>query len=180
MTVYGPSLAPLRRWVWVALLGAIAASIGDGLMLWQGLQAMPEYAKIATPPDLALLIGYYLGIAGIPLFGMGYWGISRTFKTPRVAAVFFAVTLIGVASGTLIHSATGMGAYALALSSAGSDATGPFTVFSAYLIPLVMLSVAATLIGAGLYIYAVARGRSLLPRWAATVNPVLLMVSLIG
>ncbi len=179
MIVHQPKLEPLRRWAWIACLAAIAASTGDCLLLWHGLQSMPEHSGNLPPPEHALLAGYYLGIIGLPLYALGYWGISRALSGSKRATIFFAVAATGVISGALMHGGAALGGHALELVDMKHiGAAGAFLAFADFLLPLVVVSVLMTLIGAGLYSHAVATGRSMLPRWAAAVNPLSLMLAL--
>jgi hypothetical protein len=170
----------MNRFV-VAALAAAAASGGDLLML---------YVVGAERPDLGLPLAgswmlplaYYLGVLGIPLYAVGYAALAVTLArdAPRASRTILIVgTILGVL-GAVLHGVTGVAVEAQLRAGAGfPDPVEGLLVFGEYILPLWAAVGLLGLLASGAYVYAVARGRSPLPRWAAAVNPVLLILVMV-
>ena len=162
----------------LATLGAFAASVGDLLMLYV-VGAERSDLGFAPAASWMLPAGYYLGVLGISLYAIGYAALAATLArdTPKASrTVLIAGTILGVL-GAVLHGVIGV-ANAAQLR-AGADMPNPIEglfAFSAYILPLSAAVGLLGLLASGAYVYAVALGRSPLPRWAAAVNPVLLIL----
>ena len=167
----------MKRFI-VAALAAFAATSGDLLMLYV-VGAERSDLALAPAGSWMLPAGYYLGVLGIPFYAVGYAALAATLArgTPKASrTILTAGTTLGVL-GAVLHGVVGVANKAQL--RAGADMPNPIEglfVFGEYILPL---SVAVGLLGllaSGAYVYAVASGRSPLPRWAAAVNPVLLIL----
>jgi hypothetical protein len=169
--VSGSSRAHAR----VAVLAALAATLGDLAMLYVVNAARPELA-LASPPSGFQSVGAWLGILGIPLYGFGYRAASALLDARRERArriVFVAGSLGGVLGG-LIH---GLTAREIARAvTAGSPPLDPWQAVTA--VPaLVALWAVATLalVMASLALAAGVRGGR--HRSLAWLNPVTLTIA---
>jgi hypothetical protein len=87
----------MSRTVTAAFIGAIAASVGDLLMLWVGNAQRSDLA-LASPPEIVLWLGCLLGVVGLPVYGYGYVRLQRTF-TPDDSLLARALGGAGFAAG---------------------------------------------------------------------------------
>lgn len=67
------------RSVTAAFMGAIAATLGDLLMLWVGNAQRSDLALV-SPPEIVLWLGCLLGVVGLPVYGYGYVCLQRRFS----------------------------------------------------------------------------------------------------
>ncbi|HXJ32906.1 MAG TPA: hypothetical protein VMS22_02620 [Candidatus Eisenbacteria bacterium] len=84
----------------IGVVAAIAASVGDLLLLLASNAARPDLAWLPRPSGTALLAGTYLGVVAIPVYGIGYRGVAARFSSvpaaPNLAhVVFFALVALG-------------------------------------------------------------------------------------
>jgi hypothetical protein len=162
----------------LAAVAALAASLGDLLLLWFANAGRSELG-LPAPPDGALLIGHQLGVFAIPLYGVGYWGVSRAIGAAhRCAARFvFVAGALGGAYGGVVHGVTGI---AEQLEAAAGIAPGDPMAFiarlGAFLVPLWAVIAIAITAGSVVFAVAVARGDTALPRWMALASPFALVV----
>jgi len=98
-----------RRELAIASGAAVAASIGDLLMLLVGNSLRPEL-QLPRPPGLALPVGGLLGVAAIPLYALGYRAVARAVgRSSRARARVVLVAGGGAAIlGALIHGMTAL------------------------------------------------------------------------
>ena len=96
-----------RRLAAIAVLGAVAASAGDLLMLWVGNARRPELG-LPLPGDSVLWLGAALGVIGIPLYALGYRAAAlRLLPThPRSARCVTACGALVAVFGAGIHALT--------------------------------------------------------------------------
>lgn len=162
----------------LAAVAASAASTGDLLLLWFASAGRADLGLPALP-DGALLAGHLLGVFAIPLYGVGYWGVSRAIgATHRRAAQFVFVTgALGGAYGGAVHGITGM---AERLQAAVGIAPGDPMAFveqlGGFLVPLWIVVAVAIAAGSIVFAGAVWRGDTALPRWMALANPIALVL----
>ncbi len=161
-----------------ATLAAIAATIGDLLLLWVANARRPELA-LPHPPDGALVVGFLLGVLAIPVYGLGYHQVARRLA-PDGAGVARWVFLSGAYGGALGAVVHGMTALAIAVDQAGgAPPRDPLAVvgrYGTYLYPLWGVLALLVVAGAALYAALVLGGRTGYPRWMAAVNPIVLLV----
>jgi hypothetical protein len=168
----------------LAAVAALAASLGDLLLLWVANAGRIELG-LPAPPDGALLIGHQLGVFAIPLYGVGYWGVSRAIGAAhrRAARFVFVTGALGGAYGGVVHGMTGM---AEQLERAAGIEPGDPMAFvarlGAFLVPLWIGIAIAITAGSGVFAVAVARGDTALPRWMALASPfaLVLLAALLG
>jgi hypothetical protein len=171
----------------LALAGAVAASVGDLAMLWVAW-AHDGRLGLARPPGGTLLAGHYLGVLGIPLYGLGYWVLARglhiaapraalPIAAPRAALAVAALGAIGSVVGAVVHGLTGVLIATAIRTGAGTapDALGDLPE-AAYLLPLWAIVGGALAFGSLVFATIVARGGTRWPRWLAVVNPLALTI----
>lgn len=159
----------------VAVLAATLASIGDILLLHNGmLRAQGSAAMDAQ----TLVAGHYLGVLGIPFYAVGYWLASRGLRPSEGPArlVFLGGCYLG-AVGAAIHGVT---AVIIETGPVGVEAS-PMTVpHAVYLFPLWLVLFAVSIGASAAYALAVLGGRTAFPRWAAAFNPVFIVLAMIA
>lgn len=99
-----------RRLAALGALAAAAASAGDLLMLWVANARRPELG-LPAPPGAVLWLGCALGVAGIPLYALGYQGAAGLLRVaqPRAAQVVIAAGAFAAGLGAAIHGMTAAG-----------------------------------------------------------------------
>ena len=165
-------------------VAAVAANAGDLLLLWFASAGRAELGLPALP-DGALLAGHLLGVFAIPLYGVGYWGVSRAIGAAhrRAARFVFVAGALGGAYGGAVHGITGM---AERLQAAAGIVPGDPMAFieqlGGFLVPLWIVVAIAIAAGSIVFAAAVWRGDTAFPRWMALANPValLLLAALLG
>lgn len=158
----------------VAVLAAVLASVGDILLLHNGmLRAQGD----ATVDARALVAGHYLGVLCIPFYALGYWLVSRGLRPSEAPArlVFLGGCYLG-AVGAAIHGVTAVIIETGPVGVAASPVTVPHAV---YLMPLWLVLFAVSILTSIAYTLAVLGGRTAFPRWAAAFNPVLIVLAMI-
>ncbi len=181
MSLPYPAPASTRRLLGVyAIVAALLATCGDLLLLWVTNAARPDLA-LAAPPRGALIIGTYLGVLAIPLFGVGYWHAAAGLApgSPRAARLVFFLGAYGGAVGGVVHGLTGLIIHVE--RHAGTPVADPFTVltpYRPYLLPLWGLLAVFLIAGSALYTAVIVRRPTVYPRWMALLNPVLIIVAL--
>lgn len=85
-----------------AVFGALIASFGDFLLLY--------VANTARGGAGSILIGALLGIAGIPLYALGYGAAGRVIReaAPRASRAVTFMGGLGAMAGAVIHALTGV------------------------------------------------------------------------
>ncbi|MBI1817266.1 MAG: hypothetical protein HYR72_20025 [Deltaproteobacteria bacterium] len=161
----------------IATGAALLASIGD-LLLLHVAQLGPEdcgIARMACWPEL--LTGHYLGVLTIPLYGIGYWQVSRGLGANDWRARWvFALGAYASALGGAVHGLT-----ALIIRASPADPNAPGDPFAAlapyapYLLPLWLLLGVLALAGSALFTLVILTTRTAYPRWFAFANPVVLV-----
>jgi len=163
----------------IGVVAALAATIGDLLLLVTSNATRPDFAWLPAPSEAVLLCGTYLGVLAIPCFGFGYGAIAASFAPPYRRWI----RALGVAGGVLggtIHGLTGLVIHAEQTSAAAG--VDPITVVArhgAYLLPLWAAVAAMLLVGSIVFAAGVLAGRSTLPRWTALASPAPLTVALV-
>jgi hypothetical protein len=159
----------------LALAGAIAASAGDLGLLWVAWAADGRFA-LPTPPTGTLLVGHYLGVLGIPLYGFGYRALGAGIADAAPAAACAVVRLgaLGAVLGAVIHGLTGA---LTAVAERTHAPVAPDAIMAvpeaAYLLPLWLIVGAALVVGSLVFARAVWGGGTRFPRAFAFANPLL-------
>ncbi|MCC6850648.1 MAG: hypothetical protein IT294_19330 [Deltaproteobacteria bacterium] len=172
--------APARGALGLALAGAFAASAGDLGLLWVGWAGDGRFGLAASPPG-ALLVGHYLGVFGIPLYGLGYraLGAGLVGASARAARVVVVLGAVGSVVGAVVHGLTGVLAQVAVRTSA---ATAPDALLAlpeaAFLLPLWLVVGAALAVGSIAFAVTVARGGTRFPRPFALCNPLLVALAI--
>jgi hypothetical protein len=102
----------------LACAAAAAASAGDLALLL--VSTAPHFALVVPAPFAVLALAALLGVAGIPLYAIGYAAAARCVcaNTPAAAKLVRFAGAGAAAIGALIHGATALAIYdQLALST---------------------------------------------------------------
>jgi hypothetical protein len=157
----------------VALVAALTASAGDLLMLYVANAPRSELG-LPPPAPFVLSVGALLGVAGIPLYALGYRAVGGRLaaSSPRAARLVWTAGAGAAATGAFIHGLTALLIHGEARS--GGAARSPLEAVATWGgVPLVAWCVAAVLaLVASAAILRVGISRaSGLPRWWAWLNP---------
>ena len=174
----GSSAGTLFR---IACAGAIAASVGDLMMLYVGNAQRPEL-NLAAPSPAVLWVGAALGVVGIPLYGLGYVGLRGRFvrRAQTMANVLAGAGVVACVSGALVHAMTALAIDASLAVQAPSQA--PLEAVAgtrgalgtSWLVCGVAFAVASAV-----FVYMQARHAAGSARWLAAANPLAVTVALI-
>ncbi len=163
-----------------ALAGAVAASVGDLALLWVAWAADGRFG-LATPPAGTLVAGHYLGVLGIPLYGLGYAVLADGIRAsaPSAARAVLGLGLVGSVVGAVVHGLTGA-LTAVALRTGGPIAPTALAGIAEaiYLMPLWGIVGAALAVGSVAFAIAVARGGTRFPRAFAACTPLTVTLAL--
>jgi hypothetical protein len=163
----------------IGVTAALVGTIGDLLLLATSNASRPGFEWLPPASEAALLVGTYLGLLAIPLYGIGYRDVAARFDAPYRRPL----TALGIAGGVLggtTHALTGLAIHVeLRGGTGGVDPVTMIARYGSYLLPLWALIAAMVLAGAGIYAVGVLGGRSALPRWAAIANPLVLTVGIV-
>ncbi|MBC2713708.1 MAG: hypothetical protein HF978_00155 [Desulfobacteraceae bacterium] len=159
-----------------ATLAAAVATLGDFLMLY-AVNAGRVELGLPAPGAAILPCGYFLGVIAIPLYGVGFWAVAQMLasKAPRAGRVVLISGVIMAVLGSVIHGVTGLSIEAQ--MRAGGAMPDPVTAifdYGVYLIPLWAAASIFSCSGSVAFIWGVAKGNSILPRFVAVFNPVIL------
>jgi len=170
-----------RKLLIVASLAAVAASCGDLLMLYIGNSQRAELGLSPAPAPM-LWIGAVLGVAGLPLYGAGYWAIARRFAQHLRGAWLIAVSgIAGSIVGAIIHGLTALeidsalASAAIARPPLEAVAGGSRALLYLWLVCGVLLLVAS--LGFVVFQLRCAKGAA---RWLGLVNPTVLTLLLVA
>jgi len=94
-----------RSHLGTACLAALAATVGDLLMLYVGNSMRPELGLPPAPPTV-LWIGALLGVVGIPLYAIGYRTAARPFGAGLGSRLIVYPALVASLGGAAIHGLT--------------------------------------------------------------------------
>jgi hypothetical protein len=157
----------------MALAGAVAASIGDLAILWVGW-ANDGWLGVPAAPAGTLLVGYYLGVFGIPLYVLGYAALADGIRdaAPGAARALRLLGAVGSVLGAVVHGLTGALTHA-AIRTGASTAPSDLLAIpeAAFLLPLWVIVALALATGSVVFAAAVRRGGTRFPRWMALCNP---------
>lgn len=158
----------------VAVLAAMLASIGDILLLHNGMLRAEGSAAVDAQ---TLIAGHYLGVLCIPFYAVGYWLVSRGLRPSEGAArlVFLGGCYLG-AIGAAIHGVTAVIIETGPVGVEASPVTAPHAV---YLFSLWLVLFAVSIAASAAYALAVLGGRTAFPRWAAAFNPAFIVLAMI-
>jgi hypothetical protein len=163
----------------IAIVAAVAATIGDLLLLATSNATRPGFEWLPPPSEAALVAGTYLGVLAIPCYGLGYRAVAARFD----AGYRGPLTALGVVGGVLGGTTHGLTGLAIHVERMGGGAgVDPITVlgrYGSYLLPLWGAIGLASLVGSAVYAAGVFRRRSSLPHWMALVSPVVLTLALV-
>lgn len=153
----------------IATLAAVAATLGDLLMLYVANAGRPELA-LPAPPRFALPAGALLGVAAIPLYALGYREAARAIADVSASRARI-VSLCGAGAavaGAIIHAATAgaiRGATGAAPPLESVAASGPWLLIGWGIASLLVLVASVVVFRAGM------AGSRALPRAVAWLNP---------
>jgi len=144
-------------------------------MLWVGNARRPELG-LPAPPDTVLWLGCALGVAGIPLYALGYQGAAGLLRPerPRAAQTVIAAGAFAAGIGAAIHGMT-----AALISSAlhsNAPAAPPLEAVAAggpLLVGMWLAAALAVVVASGVFAWCRRRDPVL-----ALANPALVTVAL--
>ncbi len=166
-------MARSRAELGVALAGAIAASVGDLALLWVAW-AHDGGLGVGAPPPGTLLAGHYLGVLGIPLYGLGYRALAAGIRdaAPSAARWVGGLGAVGSVVGAVVHGLTGaLTAVAIRTGAAMAPSDLAAIPEAAFLLPLWLIVGTALAVGSLVFATAVGRGGTRFPRWMAACTP---------
>jgi hypothetical protein len=164
----------------IGLVAALAATVGDLLLLATSNAPRPGFEWLPPASEAALVVGTYLGVVALPLYGLGYREVAARCDA-RVRRSIVALGTAGGVLGGTTHGLTGLVIHVE--QTGGAAAVDPVTLigrYGAYLLPLWTTITCLSVVGAGVYFITVLAGRSSLPRWMALANPVALTLALVA
>ncbi|MEZ5595948.1 MAG: hypothetical protein R3E84_06075 [Pseudomonadales bacterium] len=95
----------MRTYVFLAVAGALAASLGDFAMLYVGNAMRPDL-QLPPPPEMLLWLGWLLGVLGLPLYGYGYAAAVAGDGSPAARLARISGAVAGFV-GAAVHACTG-------------------------------------------------------------------------
>jgi hypothetical protein len=163
----------------IGVVAAIVATVGDLLLLVTSNAPRPGFEWLPSPSESTLLAGTYLGVLGIPFYGLGYRDVAARFD-PSLGRWMTALGVAGGVLGGTTHGLTGLAIHVEL--TGGTGGVDPVTLvgrYGNYLFPLWMLIGVALVAGSGIYVAGLLGGRSSLPWWTAIANPLAITVVLV-
>ena len=167
----------------IAFLAAMAATLGDFLLLFVGKSLSPEFL-LPTVPEAFLWVGAILGVVGIPLYGLGYHAASRIVETYSKGAsrAVFMFGGLGALIGAIIHACTAFRIHSR-LEADAAAAQGPFSSgvgWDPTILVLWMLAGTLIILASVFFGWFVARRGDSSLHVLALANPALVTVALVG
>lgn len=174
----------IRRGLSIASVGAVAATVGDFLLLLVG-NSMRDDLQLPEPPAFALTLGGLLGCLCIPLYGLGYAALAREIESrmPTPARIIRFGGIAFAALGAFIHALTWITIRDSV--SAGASATAPLEAIGAsggiLLAAWISAAVLTLIVSMAIAWCGLSRPRAL-PGWLALLNPmtVTLLIGVAG
>ena len=166
----------------IAALAALAATIGDLLMLYVSNSQRPELSLPAIPAAF-LWIGGVLGVLAIPFYALGYHSASRIVEAVSrgAARAVFWLGSIGALLGAAIHGLTAFQIHAdFEAGAAAQDPLSSVASWGPTILALWALAAVSVLLASVLFGWFVTRGRDSTPRLIGLSNPALVMVALVA
>ena len=163
----------------IGVLAAVAATVGDLLLLATSNAARPGFEWLPTPSAGLLLTGTYLGVLAIPCYALGYRDVAARFEPPHRRWIA-GLGAVGAVLGGTTHGLTGLVIHVE--QTGGMGAVDPITVvarYGAFLLPLWSGIGLVTVVGSVVFAIGVLTGRSSLPRWVAFANPAQVVVAFV-
>ncbi len=172
-------LATARLCGWVGLLGAVLVGIGEAMLQYSPGGDLVGYAYLADIPLARQSMGHWIAVLAAPLYLPGYWFLSRQFpRDQKLATAGFVL----MAYAFIIGAVWMGGRIDLAVTShgiaAGTDWVDLQAIIAGYNEPFVNVLRVAVLLWSIFWIWAIAAGRSALPRWMAIFSPLAILVSI--
>ncbi len=164
---------------WAGLLGACLVGIGEAMIQYTPGGDLTAYDYLADIPISRQSIGHWIAVLSAPLYIPGYWFLSRQFPQDRkLATMGFAL----MAYAFIIGAVWMGGRIDLALVSHGIEAGENWADLREHIAgfnePLVNVLRVSLLLWSGFWVWAVAKGRSTLPRWMAIPNPIAILATI--
>ncbi len=179
----------LRLTGWIGLLGATLVGIGEFTMQFapHAAYGSPDYAYFASISRTRLAWGHFLSVLAAPLYLVGYWHLGLVFRLGGSRLVGWLLTILGGYSLVVANAWLGGRIYLALLVHRQAEVSDPTTTellrqllvaFRAHNEPLINVPRALLLGLSVLWIWRVARGYTLYPRWMAAFNPALVLGSI--
>jgi len=166
----------LRLCGWTGLIAAILVGLGEAMIQYSPGGDLTGYDYLSDIPATRQSLGHWIAVFSAPLYIPGYWFLSRQFpKDQKLATVGFVI----MAYAFIIGAVWMGGRIDLALTSHGiadgknwSQLRDSIAGFNE---PLVNVLRMALLLWSAFWIWAIAKGRSTLPRWMAIPSPIAIL-----
>jgi hypothetical protein len=163
----------------IGLIAAVAATLGDLVLLATSHAGRPGFAWLPPPSPVPLLVGTYVGVLAIPCYALGYRAVAARFEPPYRGWIR-TLGAAGAILGGTTHGLTGLAIHVeLTGGMAGIDPIALVARYGAYLLPLWAAIGVATVAGSAVFVAGVLAGRTDLPRGAALANPALLTLGFV-
>lgn len=157
--------------IWIALIAAVLASIGDFGLLYVSQQAGDPMLGWPPPPRGTLALSQWLGAFSIPLYAVGYVTLSRGLAGHARTSVFW-LGIYTSALGGIVHGLTGLAI--LSDSIERREVSGAFSLSPTalpYLVPFVAIVTLGLLVASAAWSFAILSGRSDYPRPYGYLSP---------
>lgn len=169
----------LRLCGWAGLAAAIFVGIGEAMLQYSPGGDLAGYDYLANIPLSRQSTGHWIAVLSAPLYIPGYWFLSRQFPKDKTVAT---IGFVFMAYAFIIGAVWMGGRIDLALTShgiaAGENLLNLQEAIAAYNEPLVNVLRVALLLWSIFWIWAVAKGRSTLPRWMAIPSPIAILATI--
>lgn len=163
----------------LGLLGAVLTGVGEFLLHFDALARFDvEYAFLGGITDQRSSVGHFVAMLGAPLYLIGCWHIRLMLKpaSDRWSLVAFFVMAYGFAIG-IVWIGSRASISALVNMPVTPDLLHLIDLYDFRYETLLQVTRLAVLALSIIFVALVARGRSHYPRWAALLNPILLIVA---
>ncbi len=162
---------PSRKSIWIALIAAVLASIGDFGLLYVSQQAGDPKLGWPPPPPGTLALSQWLGAFSIPLYAVGYVTLSKGL-VGHARTIVFWFGIYTSALGGVVHGLTGLSIQSDVVE--GRPLSGPFALDPTvlpFLVPFVAIVTLGLLVASVAWSFAILRGRSDYPRSFGYLSP---------
>lgn len=166
----------------IAALAAVAATLGDLLMLYVANSRRPDLL-LPTVPEAFLWVGAVLGVVGIPLYALGYHAASRivTVFSQGAGRGVFLLGGLGSLIGAVIHALTAVQIHSdLEAGAAAQDPLSSLAGWGPSILVLWALAGALVLSASVLFAWFVTNRRHSGSHLLGLANPALVTFALVG
>lgn len=163
----------------IGLLGALITGAGEFMLHYDELARFDvEYAFLGGITDQRSNVGHFVAMFGAPFYFIGCWHIRLMLKpaSDRWSLVAFFVMAYGFAIG-IVWIGSRASISALVNMPSTPELLHLIDLYDFRYESLLQVTRVAVLALSIIFVALVVRGRSHYPRWAALLNPILLIVA---